>query len=412
MNTTHCKQVMAAVLLRFALAAYRSSSAVCLTKKFFMRFLRSAAFCLFAIFFFTFSALAEVVVEKMSAPKRLVEVAFVLDTTGSMASLIDGAKRKIWSIANTIVDQYPGAEIRFALVGYRDIGDEYVTKEFPLTTDIQDIYAKLLAFQAAGGGDTPESVNEALDVAVTKLGWSDKNQVKADRILFLVGDAPPHMDYKQDRKYPEVIGEAVKKGIIVNAVQAGNMASTRKVWKEIASLGRGDYLDIPQDGGRVTVIVTPYDEEILIIQRKLNLTIIPYGSLVRQREVENRAAMPTMTPAPVAADMVSFVSKSRKGEAVVTGDGDLVVDVQEGRKKLAEVPKSELPENMQKMSAGEQAAYLDTKAGERKELARQLAALVSKRDAFIFEQEKAAPPSPSEKSFDTGVKETLKKQMK
>jgi len=364
------------------------------------------ALCLL-MFLFAFPALADTAVAK-----RRVEVAFVLDTTGSMAGLIDGAKRKIWAIANTIVDQYPNAEIRFGLVGYRDIGDEYVTKEFPLTTDIQSIYASLLAFRADGGGDTPESVNEALDVAVTKLGWSDKNQVKADRILFLVGDAPPHMDYKQDRKYPEVIAAAVKKGIIVNAVQAGSDLSTRRVWREMAALGKGDYLDIPQDGGRVAVIVTPYDDEILVIQRKLNLTIIPYGSSIRMREVESRAALPAKAPAPVAADMASYVSKSSGGAAVVTGDGDLVADVQAGRKKMADVPKTELPEAMQTMSASEQAAYLEAKASERKALSRELAALVAKRDAFILEQEKTAPAAPADKSFDTGVKEALRKQMK
>ncbi|MCL2309929.1 MAG: VWA domain-containing protein [Proteobacteria bacterium] len=384
MNTSHCKPGIAAVLSRFA----------------------SAALCLL-MFLLAFPALADTAVAK-----RRVEVAFVLDTTGSMTGLIDGAKKKIWSIANTIVDQYPNSEIRFGLVGYRDIGDEYVTKEFSLTTDIQSIYAKLLAFRADGGGDTPESVNEALDVAVTKLGWSDKNQIKADRILFLVGDAPPHMDYKQDRKYPEVIAEAVKKGIVVNTVQAGSDLSTRKIWKEMAGLGRGEYLAIPQDGGRVTVIVTPYDDDILIIQRKLHLTVIPYGSSMRVREVESRAGLAAAAPAPVAADMAAFVSKSRKGEAVVTGDGDLVADVGEGRKKLAELPKTELPEAMQKMSAAEQAAYLEAKASERKELAQQLEALVSKRDAFILEQEKASSPRPLESSFDTSVKEALKKQMK
>jgi len=374
-----------------------------------LRFLRQTALCLFALF--AFPALAEAVVEKPSSHKRLVEVAFVLDTTGSMADLIDGAKKKIWSIANTIVDQYPGAEIRFGLVGYRDIGDEYVTKKFPLTTDIQSIYAKLLAFKAEGGGDLPESVNEALDVAVTKLGWSDKKQIKADRILFLVGDAPPHMNYQHDRKYPEIIADAVKKGIIVNTVQAGDDPTTRQFWKRMALLGNGDYLSIPQDGGRFAVIVTPYDDEILVIQRKLNLTIIPYGSVALRREVRSKAEMSERAAAPEAADMASFVSKSRKGEAVVTGGGDLVADMKEGRKKLAEVPQSELPENMQKMSAAEQANYLDAKASERAELSRQLAALVSRRDAFIFEQERASVASPAS-SFDASVKGTLKKQIK
>ena len=93
----------------------------------------------------------------------------MLDTTGSMGPLIEGAKRKIWSIATAIVDTNPNAEIRMGLVAYRDIGDEYVTKTFNLTTDIQDLYANLLELKARGGGDWPESVNEALEVGVTKL---------------------------------------------------------------------------------------------------------------------------------------------------------------------------------------------------------------------------------------------------
>src|SRR3979490_3498078 len=80
------------------------------------------------------------------------EVGFVLDTTGSMGPLIEGAKRKIWSIATAIVDANPTAEIRMGLVAYRDIGDEYVTKTSNLTTDIQDLYASLLELRARGGG--------------------------------------------------------------------------------------------------------------------------------------------------------------------------------------------------------------------------------------------------------------------
>lgn len=73
-----------------------------------------------------------------AAAKPTVEVAFVLDTTGSMSGLIEGAKRKIWSIATSIVDANPDATIRMGLVAYRDIGDDYVTKTTDLTTDILD----------------------------------------------------------------------------------------------------------------------------------------------------------------------------------------------------------------------------------------------------------------------------------
>ena len=193
--------------------------------------------------------------------KPIVEVAFVLDTTGSMGPLIEGAKRKIWSIATAIVDANPNAEIRMGLVAYRDIGDEYVTKTFNLTTDIQDLYASLLELKARGGGDWPESVNEALEVGVTKLSWTQGSEIC--RILFLVGDAPPHMDYAQDTKYPDVIRMAHDRGIVVNAVQAGGARDTERVWRDIAQRGDGRYIPIPQDGGQVLIIETPWDTEII-----------------------------------------------------------------------------------------------------------------------------------------------------
>jgi len=92
-----------------------------------------------------------------------VEVAFVLDTTGSMGGLIEGAKRKIWSIATAIVDSNPDADIRMGLVAYRDIGDDYVTRKIDLTTDIQDLYAHLLELKARA--QTSGAIRALLDLS-------------------------------------------------------------------------------------------------------------------------------------------------------------------------------------------------------------------------------------------------------
>src|SRR5712671_8239886 len=104
--------------------------------------------------------------------KPRIEVCFVLDTTGSMGGLIEGAKQKIWSIANEMISAQPTPELRLGLIGYRDRGDEYVVKSFDLTNDIDAVYADLRGFTAGGGGDTPESVNEALNEAATRMSWS------------------------------------------------------------------------------------------------------------------------------------------------------------------------------------------------------------------------------------------------
>src|SRR5438874_516167 len=82
--------------------------------------------------------------------KPRIEVCFVLDTTGSMGGLIEGAKQKIWSIANEMISAKPTPELKLGLIGYRDRGDEYVVKSFRLTDDIDSIYGHLRDFKAEG----------------------------------------------------------------------------------------------------------------------------------------------------------------------------------------------------------------------------------------------------------------------
>jgi hypothetical protein len=341
--------------------------------------------------------------------KPTVEVAFVLDTTGSMGGLIEGAKRKIWSIATAIVDSNPDAEVRMGLVAYRDIGDDYVTKTFDLTTDIQDLYAKLLELKARGGGDWPESVNEALDVAVNKLQWTLGSDAR--RIVFLVGDAPPHMDYAQDVKYPTTLAVAKQKGIIVNAVLAGDARDTERVWRDIAQNGNGRFIPIPQDGGQVVIIQTPYDDDIIILQKQINGTVIPYGPGALQKRTEDKTRQYAAAAPAAASDMASYLNKrARLSSEAITGDGDLVSDVASGKQKLASVKDEELPDNLRALKPEQRAAELDKQMKDRKALNEKLASLVAKRDKYVAEHREKSPPKAS--SFDRVVEETLRAQIK
>ncbi|UWU76835.1 VWA domain-containing protein [Bradyrhizobium huanghuaihaiense] len=343
--------------------------------------------------------------------KPTVEVAFVLDTTGSMARLIEGAKRKIWSIATTIVDSNPDADIRMGLVAYRDIGDDYVTSKIELTRDIQDLYANLLELKARGGGDWPESVNEALDVAVNKLQWTTGSDVR--HIVFLVGDAPPHMDYAQDTKYPTTLAVAKQKDIIVNAVLAGDARDTERVWRDIAQIGNGRFIPIPQDGGQIVIIETPYDQDIIILQQQLNGTVIPYGPRERQKhtELKMRQSASVAASAPsTAADMASYIGKRSASTAeAVTGGGDLVADAAKGRTSVTAVAEADLPENLRAMKPEQREAEVSKQIEQRRALNEKLAALVAKRDKYIGDQ---AVKSPKTSSFDGVVQETLKAQIK
>jgi von Willebrand factor type A domain len=364
----------------------------------------------FRSFAFTLAALSLSAGLSAAAAKPTVEVAFVLDTTGSMGGLIEGAKRKIWSIATAIVDSNPDADIRMGLVAYRDIGDDYVTRTFDLTTDIQDLYANLLELKARGGGDWPESVNEALDVTVNKLHWTPSGDVK--RIVFLVGDAPPHMDYAQDTKYPVTLAVAKQKDIIVNAVLAGDARDTERVWRDIAQHGNGRFIPIPQDGGKVVIIETPYDDDIIILQKEINGTVIPYGPRALQKRTEDKTRqLSQFAAAAPASEMASYLNKRAKvSSEAITGDGDLVSDVAAGRQKLDAVKNDELPDNLRAMAPAQRMDELNRQMQQRRELNQKLAALVAKRDKFVAEQRDKAPPKAS--SFDRVVEETLKAQTK
>ncbi len=204
-----------------------------------------------------------------------VEVVFCLDTTSSMGGLIAGAKQKIWSIANQIALGKPIPRLSIGLVAYRDQGDEYVTKVFPLNDDLDSVFENLQSLQANGGGDTPEHVNKALSDAVNAIKWNKDR--KTLKLVFLVGDSPPHLDYQDGFNYLSICQEAVKKDLIISTVLCGNNSETEKFWQDIARLGEGKYAQIAQSGGMETVS-TPMDTELTKLNSLLEGTIVAYGS--------------------------------------------------------------------------------------------------------------------------------------
>ena len=360
--------------------------------------------CTLALFAASAPALDKSEKSSAKAAQPRIEVCFVLDTTGSMSGLIEGAKQKIWSIANEMVSAKPAPELRLGLVAYRDRGDEYVVKSFDLTNDIDAVYANLRGFSAAGGGDTPESVNEALHEAVTKMSWSaDRGVLK---IIFLVGDAPPHMDYPSAPKYPEVCQAAMKKDLIINTVQCGGIAETTPIWTEIAKLSEGSYAAIAQSGGMVA-IATPMDKELAELNRKIGTTLVAYGS-ARERSflVAKQVASESAAPAAVA-DRLSYNAKTG---VAVQGGGELLDTLANGKLKLAEVKKEQLPAEWQKLNDAELKAEVDKKQKERTELQAQITKLNQDRDNYLAAERKKLAASGKADSFDEQVAKAIRTQ--
>ncbi len=334
-----------------------------------------------------------------------IEVAFVLDTTGSMSGLIEGAKQKIWSIANEMASGQPAPEIRVGLLGYRDRGDRYVTRFFDLTADLDAVYAELSAFRAEGGGDTPESVNQALNEAVTRMSWSRGSQVY--KVVFLVGDAPPHMDYPNDVPYSKTVRMAAAEDIVINTVQCGTLASTTPIWQEIALAGRGQFAAIQQNGAMVAM-TTPMDEELVRLNRELAGTVVAYGDKKAQEEVRDKVRRSLSAPAPVAASRLAFMEKT--GGRVTSGDSDLVDAVKEGRVDAAKLEPEALPEEMKEMNADEREAFVKDKLAQRGEIQRQISELNHQRDDYVRAETKRLKAAGKGNGFDQKVLDTIREQ--
>jgi hypothetical protein len=295
--------------------------------------------------------------------------------------------------------------VRFGLVGYRDRGDEYVTRLFDLTDDIDAVFRNLQSFRADGGGDDEESVNQALLEAVRKMSWS--GDAKVLKIIFLVGDYPPHMDYAGEVRYPETCGEAVKKGLIVNTVQCGGVPATTEVWKRIARLSEGSYVALEQSGN-MTVVSTPFDDEIARTSGELGKTLIAYGDVERRAEVRSKTAKAAEAPSAVAADRAVFNLKS--GGKAIQGRGDLLSDVDEGLVSMSSLKRDELPPEMRGMSPAERSAYMARQREARKVLNAKLESLATQRQAYVDKEIKRLSAEGGGDAFDVKINEIIAEQ--
>jgi len=337
--------------------------------------------------------------------ERAIEAVFVLDTTGSMSGLLEGAKRKIWSIADAMGGSQRGVPVRIGLVAYRDRGDAYVTRRVELTEDLDKVWGELRQLRAEGGGDTPESVNLALHEAVQLMPWSRSPGVY--RVIFLVGDAPPHLDYPQDVGFRESAALAARRDIVINTVQCGGLPETTPVWQEIAQLGLGQFAAIDQDGAMLA-LHTPHDDELAELNRRLAATVIPYGDAGEQAELREKVESSLGAPPEAAAARLTYLAK--RGGVANLGRKDLVDAAAAGEVDVAKLPAAELPAPLQALDPGARKQYVETRTAERKNLQERIAKLGAQRDEYLHKEEEKARAAGGGDGFDAKVRAVVKEQ--
>ncbi|MFL6659153.1 MAG: vWA domain-containing protein [Massilia sp.] len=339
-----------------------------------------------------------------------IELLFVLDTTGSMGGMLEGAKSKIWGIVNGVLQRQGngGATIRVGLVAYRDRGDAYVTRVTALSENLDYVYSQLMSLRPEGGGDTPEDVRSAMADALRAGGWSAPG-ARTSQVIFLVGDAPPHDDY---RKLPSTVAsarEALRRGIVVNAIQCGSDGDTSVAWHNVAQYGGGEYFAIAQDGG-VQVISTPYDQPLAELGEQMGGTYMAYGrSEERDKrqsaQVAMEAKVAAAAPAPAKADRA--LNKALNEKAY--DERDLVQGAMAGRVALPSIAEAELPDALRKLAPAQRQAALDQAVAERKALREKIVALSKQREQYLAEQRKKGT---AQVGFDAAVASALAKQLK
>lgn len=330
---------------------------------------------------------AQTVQSSSTRPHHAVEMVFVLDTTGSMSGLIQAAKEKIWAIVNTVAQAKPTPEIRLGLVGYRDRGDTYVTKYTDLTSDIDAVYSSLMSYEAEGGGDTPESVNQGLYEAVTQLSWS--RDPHTYRVIFLIGDCPPHMDYANDIKYPEICKKAASMGININTIQCGHVPDTTIVWKDIASRADGKYFQVEQSGSAI-IADTPFDAELARLSRELEETRVYFGTQEERDAMEQRSKRIKKETATMPAPMKQKVLASRAvfntlaaGKKNFLGEKELVAAFKGKSVDLETLPREQLPPVLRDKNPEERKKWIEQQAEKREKLQQKIRLLGEKRQAFL-----------------------------
>jgi hypothetical protein len=315
------------------------------------------------------------------SPKPLVQIAVLLDTSGSMQGLIEQTKSQLWKICNEFIKAKQGGvapEVQVALYEYGKSslsrGSGWIRQIQPLTTDLDKISEELFALKTNGG---EEYCGWVIKRAVDDLAWSPASDVY--KVIFIAGNEP----FTQGPvKYAESCKAAITKGIIVNTIHCGGEAEgVNTKWKDGADLADGKYLVIDHNRAVVS-IEAPQDKEIAKLGVELNKTYLAFGGAGgegsrRQAEQDANAVRYYATGAAVQRSIAKASANYQNAS------WDLVDAAKEQSFEISKVKTEDLPAEMKKMTAEERKAYIEKNANEREQLQKQISQLNADREKYV-----------------------------
>ena len=374
--------------------------------------LRPSCFALLAGLLLSTGARAETKPELerfQSNPPPRIQMAILLDTSGSMEGLINQARTQIWKIVNELATckrdgRVPDMQVALFEYGKSSLpqSQNYLRTIVPLTDDLDKISQELFALRTNGGDEYCGAVIEA---ALTKLEWSNVGDDL--KLIFVAGNEPftqGGVDYKQACR------AAVARGITVNTIYCGPEAEgVRTQWQHGAQLADGSFMNIDQNR-QVATISTPFDRELAQLSTEINSTYFAYGnkkvrlqSLKRQQEADKQAS--AAAPA-AAAERAGFKGSGRYRTSAL----DLLDAVRDGKVKLDELKHEELPEELRKLNRKQREEFLKKKAKQRTEIQEKIQALGEQRKQYIAAERKKQSQLQESDSFDQALIRVIREQ--
>ncbi len=227
----------------------------------------------------------EIEVGKEAPMRKQLDLMFMIDTTGSMGDELTYIQKELEDVIKRVSDATQ-ADIQLSVNFYRDEGDEYVVRPFEFTKDIKTALDQIAKQCSDGGGDYPEAVIKALDNAVNEHQWRSDSE----KLMFLVLDAPPHLDDGR-QNYARLVKAFAKKGIrVIPVASSGVDTDTEYLLRSIALATGGTYTFLTNDSGiggsHLEPTIGKYDVE------KLNDLLVRVISDYFSRETRKAAETP------------------------------------------------------------------------------------------------------------------------
>ncbi len=348
---------------------------------------------------------AEVAKVETAVDGPLVQIAVLLDTSGSMQGLIEQAKTQLWKLVNEFITAKQDGKTPIVQVALYEYGkDALKSKEHwirqiqPLTRDLDKVSEDLFALTTNGG---EEYCGAVIQRATLDLAW-DANP-KVYKAIFIAGNEPftqGPIDSKQSCK------DAIAKGIIVNTIHCGGEAQgIAEHWNQGALLADGKYLVIDQNQA-IVHIEAPQDKEIVKLNEELNKTYINYGAAAPAAKARQVAQDSNAAAKPESGAQVQRIVSKASANYFNSG-WDLVDASKDKSFDITKVKEADLPEEMKKMTVEERKAHLVKKTAERAEIQKKVLTLNKEREAYVATQRKE---SAKNDTLDTAMVKALRTQ--